>query len=86
MFAETRYTRSREDAEDISLMFVELWRGLPAVYREIFSKKRLDTSQAEMSKARTIVEKRVNALEMVSFIAIYQSSADLHPVSAPCSS
>ena len=66
VFTKTRDTGTGEDAEDVTLMLVELWRRFSAVDCQIFSKEGLDTGQTEMSEARAVVEQHVNPLRHVS--------------------
>ena len=56
ILAQSSYACIGEDAEDISLMIIELLWRWSAKSSQFFMEERLYTCQAEMSQARAVVE------------------------------
>lgn len=76
MFVEkltkTCNTIAGEDAEDVSLMFVELWWRISTEDYKLFSQESLYSSQAQMCQLGAVVQKYVYALSLV-----YQQWSDI---------
>lgn len=62
MVAQSCHTRSREDAEDVTLMLVEFRGSFATVDCQVLAKKGLNARQAQVSEPRAVVEQVVNAL------------------------
>lgn len=64
--AEASDADPTEDAENVALMFVELWRGFTAEDEEVVAEEGLHAGQAEVGEAWAVVEECVNALSMLT--------------------
>ena len=78
VFTKALNTVSREDAEDFTLVVIELGRGFATEDRQIVAQEGLDASQTQVRQARAVVEQSMNALEESQIENLERGRVQIH--------